>query len=70
MRISAFIAFSFPSRWELMFEIAGPEEAKNLAVQVLRLIQIRFSAAEYAKVRSRLSKQFAHGLNRVRSGLR
>jgi hypothetical protein len=32
MRISAFIAFFFPSPPELIFEIAGPEEAKNLAV--------------------------------------
>ena len=31
IRISAFIAF-LPFPFELIFEIAGPEEAKNLAV--------------------------------------
>jgi len=46
MRISAFILFaSLPL--ELIFEIAGPEKAKNRAV--LRLIQIRFTDAEAAE---------------------
>jgi hypothetical protein len=46
-----------PFPLELIFEIAGPEEAKSPAV--LRLIQNPLSAAEYPKIRSRLSKQFA-----------
>ena len=40
--------FFLPFPLELIFEIAGPEEAKNPAV--LRLIQIRFNDAEYAKI--------------------
>jgi hypothetical protein len=43
---------------ELILKIADPEEAKNLAVEVLRLIQIRSSVMEYAKIFRSLSKQF------------
>jgi len=42
---------------ELIFEIAGPEEAKNPAV--LRLIQIRFTDAKPAENSTCLSIQFA-----------
>jgi len=38
---------SLPFPAELMFEIAGPEEAKNPAL--FRLIQIRFTDAELAE---------------------
>jgi len=41
----------------LIFEFAGPEEAKNLAV--LRLIQIPFADAKPAENSTCLSKQFA-----------
>jgi hypothetical protein len=56
MRISAFILF-LPFPLELIFEIAGPEKAKNPAV--LRLIQIRFTDAEAAGNSTCLSIQFA-----------
>jgi len=35
---------------KLIVGIAGPEEAKNLAVKVLRLIQIRLAMASLAKI--------------------
>jgi len=54
MRISAFIAF--PP--ELIFEIAGPEEAKNLAGKGPPPDSDPLYAAEYAKVFWPLSKQF------------
>jgi len=41
---------------ELIFEIAGPEEAKNLAV--FRLIQIRFTDAKPDGNSTYLSTQF------------
>jgi len=49
--------FFFPSPSELIFEIAGPEEAKNLAV--LRLIQIHFTDAKAAGNSTCLSIQLA-----------
>jgi hypothetical protein len=57
----------FPSRFELIFEIAGPEEAKNPAV--LRLIQIRFTDAEPAENLTCLSIQFASRFPRIRQKL-
>jgi hypothetical protein len=56
MRISVFILF-LPFPLKLIFEVAGPEKAKNPAV--LRLIQIRFTDAEPAENLTCLSIQFA-----------
>ena len=48
----------------LILRFAGPEEAKNLAGKVLRLIQDRLSDAEFGKNLANLSKQFAVSADR------
>ncbi|PYL24160.1 MAG: hypothetical protein DMF44_05920, partial [Verrucomicrobia bacterium] len=48
MQISAFIVF--PSTFELMFELAGPERAKNLAVDKSPPDSDPLSVAEYGKI--------------------
>src|SRR5207248_7654785 len=47
MQISAFIVF--PSTFELMFELAGPERAKNLVVDKSPPDSDPLSVAEYGK---------------------
>ena len=61
------ISFLFPRYVDSA--IAGPEEAKNLAGKVLRLIQIRFSDAEFGKNLANLSNQFAASPNRRNGAL-
>src|SRR5438067_12189292 len=48
MQISAFSVF--PSTFELMFELAGPERAKNLAVDKSPPDSDPLSVAEYGKI--------------------
>jgi hypothetical protein len=54
--------FPFPRCVDLGLQ--GPEEAKNPAGKVLRLIQDRLSDAEFGKNLASLSNQFAASANR------
>jgi hypothetical protein len=48
----------------LILRIAGPEAAKNVAGENLRLIQDPFNSVEYEKNLANLSRQFAARANR------
>jgi hypothetical protein len=56
------LPFSFPA--ELILRSRVRKRAKNLPGKVLRLIQIRFSDAEFCKNVANLSNQFAANANR------
>ena len=56
------ISFLFPRRIDSA--IAGLEEAKNLAGEVLRLIQIFLTPAEFSKIFAGMSTKFAASADR------
>jgi hypothetical protein len=56
------VSFLFPRR--VVSAIAGLEEAKNLAGEILRLIQIFLTKVEFRKKTRRVSSQFVASANR------
>jgi hypothetical protein len=62
--INGFMILPFLSPLWLICGTAGLKEAKNLAGEVLRLIQDRLSDAEFGKNLANLSNQFAASADR------